>query len=153
LRIDPPGVSFSNCCEEVIVNVQAFQELKRVLRAVPKSDFNIGDWSRCACGHATRDSWFRERGFTRCQNFYQAAAFLRIPLWKAEDLFSAQYRRVVTPADFIERIDAMLADETEIDARAARERREAIIDDLLAKATNAARKAMTVGAALVAVLF
>ena len=86
------------------MNVQAFEELKRVLDTVPESEFSLNDWDRCACGHATRDPWFRRQGFTTCRDFYQAAAFFEIPRWKAEDLFSAPYRLVVTPSAAIKQI-------------------------------------------------
>ena len=137
------------------MNVQAFQELKRVLRSVPDDKFSLRDWDRCACGHATRDSWFRQQGFTKCRDFDQAAAFFQIPRWKAEYLFSAPHRRVVTPAEFIREIDAMLSAETarEVIPVAVHARRQAIIDDLLAKANKAAQTARRVATALVTVLF
>ena len=137
------------------MNVQAFEELKRVLDTLPESEFSLSDWDRCACGHATRDSWFRRQGFTTCRDFYQAAAFFEIPRWKAEDLFSAPYRLVVTPGAVIEQIDAMLAAEPgyDMNALAAAGRRQAIIDELLAKANKAAQKARRVATALVAVFF
>ena len=137
------------------MNVQAFEELKRVLDTVPESEFSLSDWDRCACGHATRDPWFRRQGFTTCRDFYQAAAFFEIPRWKAEDLFSAPYRLVVTPSAVIKQIDAMLAAEHgyDMNALAAAGRRQAIIDELLAKANKAAQKARRVATALVAVFF
>src|SRR3954452_11258656 len=73
---------------EVTVNVQGFEELKRVLSNVHRWDFNISNWHRCACGHATRDEWFRRQGFTNCNSFDEAAAFFgityeRVLLWPA----------------------------------------------------------------------
>src|SRR5215207_11739559 len=88
--------------KEVTVNVQAFRELKRVLQTIPESEFNIGDWDWCACGHATRDLWFRRQGFTHCHDFYHAALFFQVPRWKAEELFSAPYRTIVTPSALIQ---------------------------------------------------
>ena len=48
------------------MNVQGFEELKRVLSNVPQGEFNISNWNHCACGHATQDEWFQGRGFTTC---------------------------------------------------------------------------------------
>src|SRR4051812_26900493 len=64
--------------QEVTVNVEGFQQLKRVISSVPVSEFDMSNWNSCACGHATRDPWFREQGFTHCNDFRQAAAFFRI---------------------------------------------------------------------------
>jgi len=137
------------------VNVQAFRELKRVLQTIPESEFNIGDWDWCACGHATRDLWFRRQGFTHCHDFYRAAAFFQVPRWKAEELFSAPYRTIVTPSALIQQIDSMLPAEVvqPRDAPAQTARRQSVIDDLLAKATKAAQKASSVATALIAVFF
>ena len=133
------------------MNVQAVEELKRVLRSVDESEFNLNDWDRCACAHATRDAWFRQHGFTSCRDFYEAAAFFAIPRWKAEELFSAQYRRVVTPAAVIEQIDAMLsAGQPAPQLQAAHRARQVIIDDLLAKANRAARKTRRIAATVIA---
>jgi hypothetical protein len=137
------------------VNVQAFEELKRVLRAVPDSEFSLRSWDHCACGHATRDGWFREQGFTHCGDFAQAAAFFEIPRWRAEDLFSAPHRAVITPAAVIQQIDAMLparpVPATEQDS--VHTRRQAIVDELLAVASKAAQKAKGIATALMAVFF
>src|SRR5829696_3792753 len=70
---------------EVPVNVRAFEELKRVLQAVPESEFSLWDWDRCACGHATCDSWFQQQGFTTCSDFAKAAAFFAIPRTKLKN--------------------------------------------------------------------
>jgi len=63
---------------EVTVNVQAFRELQRVLANVPVGEFNIAHWNDCACGHARRDAWFQNQGFTSCHSFVDAAAFFGI---------------------------------------------------------------------------
>jgi hypothetical protein len=141
--------------QEVTVNVQAFEELKRVLRTIPESEFSISDWDRCACGHATRDSWFRQQGFTDCRDFFQAAAFFQVPRWKAKELFSAPYRTIVTPRALIQQIDSMLpAEAVQPSATSAQtSRRQAIIDHLLAKANKAAQEARRVATALIAVFF
>jgi hypothetical protein len=74
---------------EVTVNVQALQELKRVLTSVPASEFNISNWQDCACGHATRDAWFRNQGLKSCGSYGEAAAFFGISRQQAMVLFSA----------------------------------------------------------------
>ena len=137
------------------MNVQAFNELKRVLRTVPESEFIISHWDSCACGHATRDSWFRQRGFTECCDFYQAAAFFQIPRWKAAELFSAPYQSIVTPTALIQQIDSLLPAEAVQPSKAPKQaaRRQSIIDDLLARANKAAQEARRVATALMAVFF
>jgi hypothetical protein len=145
LRTDKRGVSslrHTRWVQEVTVNVQAFEELKRVLRTVPESEFSIADWDRCACGHATRDSWFRQQGFTDCRDFFRAAAFFQVPRWKAEELFSAPYRTIVTPSALIQQIDSMLPAEAVHPSAAPAQtaRRQSVIDDLLVKANKAARR-------------
>ena len=51
---------------EATVNVQGFKELKRVLSNVPEGQLDMTNWNSCACGHATRDEWFRSQGLTTC---------------------------------------------------------------------------------------
>jgi len=137
---------------EVPVNVRAFEELKRVLQAVPESEFSLWDWDRCACGHATCDSWFQQQGFTTCSDFAKAAAFFAIPRYQAEELFSAPYRAAVTPAMVIRDIDRLLATEVQNTRSYAEQhaRRQAILDGLLVKANEAAHKARRIATALVA---
>jgi hypothetical protein len=136
---------------EVTVNVQAFEELKRVLRTIPESEFRIWDWDWCACGHATRDSWFQQQGFTTCCDFAKAAAFFEIPRYQAEELFSAPFRAAITPAMVIKNIDRLIAGEPQ--KAEAVSRRQAVIDDLLARANRAAREARRVATTLVAIFF
>ena len=137
------------------MNVQGFEELKRVLAKVPQREFNISNWNHCACGHATRDEWFQRQGFTTCNSFSDAAAFFGITYTEATRLFAGQTGYLVRPRDVIEHIDAFLlrptveAEATEADQHA---RRQAIVDDLLAKAKRAAQKVRRVATALVAVL-
>ena len=57
------------------MNVQGFKELKRVLSNVPEGQLDMTSWNSCACGHATRDEWFRSQGLTTCTDFPTAAAF------------------------------------------------------------------------------
>ena len=60
------------------MNVQRFKELKRVLSSVPEGQLDMTNWNSCACGHATRDEWFRSQGLTTCTDFPTAAAFFEI---------------------------------------------------------------------------
>jgi hypothetical protein len=138
---------------EVTVNVQAFEELKRVLSSVPQGRFNVAHWDHCACGHATRDEWFQGRGFTRCNSFDDAAAFFGIPRSEAIGLFSGG--SAATPGEVIRKIDNLLANGTNEQDQAAAQnaRRQAIIDELLATANKAAAKARRVATALIAVFF
>jgi hypothetical protein len=138
---------------EVTVNVQAFEELKRVLSSVPQSRFSVAHWDQCACGHATRDAWFQSRGFTRCSSFDEAVAFFGIPRCEAIGLFSGGSG--MTPDQVIRKIDHLLATRmNEQDQAAAQNaRRQSIINELLASANKAAVKARRVVTALVAVFF
>ena len=135
------------------MNVQAFEELKRVLSNVPQARFNVAHWDACACGHATRDAWFQNRGFTRCTSFDDAVAFFGIPRPEAIGLFSGGSG--MTPDQVIRKIDHLLATRmNEQDQAAAQNaRRQAIIDELLATANKAAAKARRVATALIAVFF
>ena len=83
------------------MNVQGFEELKRVLSKVPQREFNISNWKHCACGHATHDQWFQRQGFTSCHNFNEAAAFFGVSYTEAKALFSGQPGCLVTPKDVI----------------------------------------------------
>src|SRR5829696_7692319 len=79
LRFAPDGVSFRPSTKEgsreVAVNVQGFEQLKRVLSSVPEGQLDMTNWNSCACGQATRDEWFRSQGLTTCTDFPTAAAF------------------------------------------------------------------------------
>jgi hypothetical protein len=139
---------------EVTMNVQGFEELKRVLAKVSQREFNVSNWNHCACGHATRDEWFQRQGFTTCNSFSDAAAFFGITYTDARKLFAGQTGYLVTPRDVIDHIDAFLASPTlaaegaEADQHAGR---QAIVDELLAKANRAAQKVRRVATALMAV--
>ena len=134
------------------MNVQAFEELKRVLSSVPESEFNIGLWHHCACGHASRDEWFQRRGFWTCYSFDEAAAFFRISRDEAVWLFSGP-SRLISPREEIERIDALLAKNGTANEAAKQSRRQAVIDGLLATANTAARKAKSATTLLIAMFF
>src|SRR4051812_18283032 len=138
---------------EGTVKVQGFEELKRVLSNVHRWDFNISNWHRCACGHATRDEWFRCQGFTECNSFDEAAAFFGITYTQAKALFAGQPGSLVRPRDVIDHIDAFLANPTLAAEADQHARRQAILDDLLATANRAAQKVRQIATALVTVFF
>ena len=135
------------------MNVQGFEQLKRVLSNVPQGEFNISNWNHCACGYAMQDKWFQRRGFTSCQNFGEAAAFFQIGYAEARALFSGQTRCLVTPTDVIEHFNAFLARPPESTEAVQHSRLQAILDGLLVKPNKAAKKARRVATALVGALF
>src|SRR5215207_5488360 len=134
------------------MNIEAFQQLKRVLADVPVRQFDMTNWHDCACGHATQDHWFLERGFSSCNDFGRAAGFFQIKRGEAAQLFSDQAQEALTPARMIERIDDFLAQPPPAVEPTAHERRQAIIDGLLIKANKAAQKARRVATMLVSAL-
>ncbi len=137
------------------MNVQAFEELKRVLSRVPERQLDMRNWNSCACAHAIRDGWFRSQGFTDCNDFGRAAAFFQISRGEAEAVFSGRRGRDLTPAEVIEDIDRFLVMATtrHEDEEAQNVRRQAIIDGLLARANKTAQAARRVATTLVAVFF
>ena len=135
------------------MNIEVFQQLKRVLADVPARDFDLTNWHNCACGHATQDAWFVARGFSSCSDFGRAAAFFQISRREASQLFSDHAQQPVTPAEMTQRIDGFLAQPPPAVALTAHERRQAIIDGLLIKANKAAQKARGVAMMLVSALF
>src|SRR5829696_10012337 len=92
---------------EATVNVQGFEELKRVLSSVPEGQLDMTNWNSCACGHATRDEWFRSQGLTTRTDFPTAAAFFDITRGQAEALFSGRNGRYVTTTEVIQNIDQL----------------------------------------------
>jgi hypothetical protein len=134
------------------VNVQAFEELKRVLAGVPEGQFDMTNWRYCACGHATQDVWFVSRGFDSCDDFGRAAAFFQITRREARELYSGLSRHHVTPAEVIQKIETLVtAPRVEEEVCSAHERRQAIIDGLLLKANKAAQSAKRIVTTLVSV--
>jgi hypothetical protein len=135
------------------LNIEALQQLKRVLAQVPDQRYRIGDWKRCACGHATQDAWFQERGFASCTSMAAAMEFFSLTADQAHDLFAVPAGVKVTPRLTIAMIDQLL-DKGEViphqrpDAAA---RRQAIIDGLIARADAAAKKARETASVLVGV--
>jgi hypothetical protein len=128
---------------EAALNTEALQQLKRVIAEVPDRRYRIGDWKRCACGHATQDEWFRARGFTSCTSMARAMEFFGLTADQAHDLFAVRSRVEVTPRVTIALIDQLL-DHGEVPPHPQPDpaaRRQAVIDGLLARASAAARKA------------
>jgi hypothetical protein len=135
------------------MNIEAFEQLKRVLADIPANDFDLTNWHNCACGHATQDAWFLARGFSSCNDFGRAAAFFQISRGQAAELFSDRAQQPVTPGQMIERIDDFLAQPPAAEQRTADERRQAIIDGLLIRANKAAKAARRVASTLISALF
>ena len=137
------------------MNVQGFEELKRILANVPEGQLDMTNWNSCACGHATRDEWFRSQGLTTCTDFQTAAAFFDITRGQAEALFSGRNGRRVTTTEVIQNIDHLVArsriqEDSEVTRTA---RRQAVIDGLLVKANKAAQTARRGVTALIAIFF
>ena len=122
---------------------------------MPEGQFDMTNWNSCACGHATRDEWFRSQGLTSCNDFKRAAAFFAITREQAEALSSGRNGRSSTATEVIARIDQLLASSMENqDSESSRiARRQAIIDGLLAKANTVTRKARRGITALIAIFF
>jgi hypothetical protein len=135
------------------MNIEAFEQLKRVLADVPANEFDLSNWHNCACGHATQDAWFVARGFSSCNDFGRAAAFFQIRRGEAAELFSDHSQQAVTPAEMIQRIDDFLVLPPPAEEPSAQERRQAIIDGLLIKANKAAQAARRVATTLISALF
>jgi hypothetical protein len=134
------------------VNVQSFEELKRVLAGVPEGRFDMTNRHDCACGHATQDVWFVSRGFSSCNDFGRAAAFFQISRREATDLFSGLSPHYVTPAEVIQKIEGLVTPQrVDEEVCSAHERRQAIIDGLLLKANDAAQSAKRIVTTLVSV--
>ena len=114
------------------MNLEAFENLSRVLRTVSQDELRMGDWNSCAIGHATRDAWFQERGLR--QSFSSCKRIFRIQINEAALLFTAASGE--TPDQVIAAIDEFVrvARESE-NVRAIR--RQRIIDEMLRTARNA----------------
>jgi hypothetical protein len=125
------------------MNLEAFDNLKRVLRSVPEQDLRMENWNSCAVGHASRDAWFQQRMLER--NFKSAARVFGIRYSEALFLFSLRAGR--SPADILATLDQFLghtqATEAELQAR-----RQAVIDQMLQAALNVERAARSTARAL-----
>jgi hypothetical protein len=130
----------------LLVNVEAFDNLKRVLRSVPPNELNMQNWNRCAIGHASEDVWFQERRLDT--SFTSARRVFGLGKGEAMLLFSA--RAGNTPDEVIDTIDWFVG----LTAEAAAERharRQALIDNMLAAASHAEKKAREAVRALAAI--
>ncbi len=125
------------------MNLEAFDNLKRVLRSVPEQDLHMENWKTCAVGHASRDAWFQQR--TLEPSFKSAARVFGIRYSEALFLFSLKAGR--TPVQVLATLERFLGDtqETETQLRA---RRQAVIDQMLRAASNVERAARSTARAL-----
>jgi len=129
----------------LLVNVEAFDNLKRVLRSVPPNELNMQNWKRCAIGHASEDLWFRERRLD--MSFASAGRVFGIGKAEAVHLFSARAGK--TPDAVMATLDWFVGSTAEADAE-RHARRQAIVDGMLAAASQAERKARKAVRALAA---
>jgi hypothetical protein len=101
------------------VNVEAFDNLKRVLRSVPPNELNMQNWNRCSIGHASEDVWFQEPPRYELRQ--------RAPCLRHRD-------------EVIDTINWFVGLAAEADAE-RHARRQALIDKMLAAASRAEKKA------------
>jgi hypothetical protein len=73
---------------ERAMNLEAFDNLQRVLRSVPEHELRMENWNDCAIGHACRDPWFQQRILE--QNFNSTARVFGIRYSEALFLFSVK---------------------------------------------------------------
>src|SRR5215203_4331055 len=118
------------------MNLEAVNNLKRVLRTVPEGELRMENWSFCAVGHASRDPWFQRRRLER--SFKSAARVFDVRYSEALGLFSLKAGR--TPEQVIATLDRFVGvtQDTEVELRA---RRQAVIDQMLQAASKAVRVA------------
>ena len=127
------------------MNIEAFENLKRVLRTVPPNELDMRNWNRCAIGHASGDAWFQERRLET--SFASARRVFGIGKGEAHALFSS--RAGNTPDEVIATLDWFVGAGAQ--AEAEREaRRQATIDSMLAAASKAERVARSAVRSLVA---
>jgi len=124
------------------VNVEAFENLKRVLRSVRPEELDMTNWRYCAIGHASRDAWFMKRALAR--SFSSAEKVFEVRRRDSVALFTIRAGR--TPEQVIAAIDALI----ESAASEQHVRRQAIIDQLLAAALKVERGARVAARALLA---
>ena len=127
------------------MNLEAFDNLKRVLHRVPEHELRMDNWNSCAIGHASRDAWFRARGLQ--PSFSSAARVFGVRHSEALALFSVKAGR--TPEQVIATLDRFvgISQEIEVDLHA---RRQAVIDQMLQAASKAERVARSAVKTLVA---
>ena len=129
------------------MNIEAFENLKRVLRTVPPNELDMHNWSRCAIGHASRDAWFQERRLDT--TFASARRVFGIGKAEAHMLFSS--RAGNTPDEVIATLGWFVGAGAQAEAE-RHARRQAIIDSMLAQARTAERAARSAARSLVAML-
>ena len=127
------------------MNVEAFENLKRILGTVPADQFEMSNWKSCAIGHACHDAWFMKRGL--CTSF--ASAQRVFGLSKPEALYSFSLRAGRTPDEVLATINRFVGS-TAVDESERHAHRQAIIDGMLAAASRVDQTARKVARALVA---
>jgi hypothetical protein len=140
---------------EGALNVDSLRQLKRVLAQVHDRRYSMGDWKRCACGHATQDEWFRAHGFASCTSMATAMDFFDLTTDQAHDLFAVPTGVKVTPLLTMAMIDELIEHGSVTPPRRpdAAARRQATIDRLRACADAGAKKVRETVSTLVTVVF
>src|SRR5829696_3345992 len=103
------------------------------------------NWNRRASGHTSEDVWFQERRLDT--SFASARRVFGIAKAEAVHLFSARAGK--TPDEVVATIDGFIGLSAEADAE-RHPRRHAIVDKMLAAASQAERKAREAVRALAA---
>ena len=115
------------------MNLEASENLKRVLATIPASELSMSDWGRCAIGHACRDAWFHKRGLR--PDFESAASLFEINQSDAHALFSPRAGR--TPEEVMAFVNEFIGRSRQfLDERNRHARRQAIIHEMLALAIH-----------------
>ena len=127
------------------MNVEALENLKRVLGTVPADQFEMSNWNSCAIGHACHDAWFVKRRLDR--SFASAQRVFGLSKHEALYLFSLRSGR--TPDEVLATINRFVGS-TAVDEAERHSRRQAIIDIMLAAATRAEHAARKAAKAVVA---
>jgi hypothetical protein len=127
------------------MNVEAFENLKRILHTLSADQLDMSNWSRCAIGHACHDAWFVERRL--CPSFESARRIFEVPKGAAVQLFSL--RAGSTPDEVIASLNTFMGITVAFEAE-RHARRQAVIDGMLTSAAKAERAARRMARAVVA---
>jgi hypothetical protein len=125
------------------MNLEAFDNLQRVLRSVPEQELRMENWNDCAIGHASRDPWFQQRMLEH--NFKSAARVFGVGSSEALFLFSVKAGR--TPAEVLATLDRFVGGTPEAETE-LRAKRQAVIDHMLQAALKVERAARSTARAL-----
>jgi hypothetical protein len=127
------------------MNVEAFENLKRILHTLSADQLDMSNWNRCAIGHACHDAWFVERRL--CTSFESARRIFGVPKGAALQLFSL--RGGSTPDEVIASLDRFMRITAACEAERLA-RRQAIIDGMLTSVAKTERAARSMARAVVA---